>query len=29
MYAKKHFGKLQVVLLGNPKKLDEKLATAF
>lgn len=28
-YAKKHFGKLQVVLLGNPKQLDEKLATSF
>jgi zinc protease len=28
-YAKTHFGKLQVVLLGNPKQLDEKIATSF
>jgi predicted Zn-dependent peptidase len=28
-YAQKHFGKLQVVLLGDPKQLDEKLATSF
>jgi predicted Zn-dependent peptidase len=28
-YAKQHFGKLQVVLLGNPKQLDEKVATSF
>ena len=28
-YAKKHFGKLQMVLLGDPKQLDEKLATSF
>jgi predicted Zn-dependent peptidase len=28
-YAKQRFGKLQVVLLGNPKSLDEKVATSF
>lgn len=28
-YAKTRFGKLQVVLLGDPKKLDETLATSF
>jgi zinc protease len=28
-YAKEHFGKLQMVLLGDPKRLDEKLATSF
>jgi zinc protease len=28
-YAKKRFGKLQMVLLGDPRQLDEKLATSF
>jgi len=28
-YAQKHFGKLQMILLGDPTQLDEKLATSF
>jgi hypothetical protein len=28
-YAKKGFGKLQMVLLGDPKQQDEKLATSI